>query len=76
MAQSVKSTTLDSSSGHDLMVCEFEPCNGLCADCTEPAWDSPSSSSLCSSPTGAHALALKINKYTFFLKEKVTRFYI
>ena len=32
MAQSVKHRILDFSSGHDLMVCEFEPCVGLCAD--------------------------------------------
>ena len=27
-------------SGHDLMVCEFEPPVGLCADSVEPAGDS------------------------------------
>ena len=36
---------LDFSSGHDLIVCEIEPHTGLCADSTEPAWDS-----LCLSP--------------------------
>ena len=40
VAQSVKRQTLDFSSGHDLMVCEFEPCIRLCADSMEPAWDS------------------------------------
>ena len=30
MAQSVKHLTLDSSSGHDLVVLEFKPHNGLC----------------------------------------------
>ena len=41
MAQSVECPTpLDFGSGYDLMVCEFEPCIGLCADIAEPAWDS------------------------------------
>ena len=44
MAQSVECPTLDLSSGHDLSVCEFEPCVGLYADTTEPAWDSVSPS--------------------------------
>ena len=26
----------DFGSGHDLVVCEFEPCIGLCADSSEP----------------------------------------
>ena len=39
MAQLVKCLTLDFSSGHDLMVHEFEPHIGLCADRAEPAWD-------------------------------------
>ena len=47
MAQSVKRPTLDSGAGHDLVVCEFEPRTGLCADSAEPAWDSLS---LCPSP--------------------------
>ena len=44
VAQLVKYPTLDLSSGHDLMVCEFEPRIGLCADSMEPAWDSLSPS--------------------------------
>ena len=40
MAQSVKQPTLGFISGHDLTVCEIEPCFGLCADGAEPAWDS------------------------------------
>ena len=32
MAQSVEPTTLGFGSGHDLMVCEIEPCIGLCTD--------------------------------------------
>ena len=38
------SVRLGFSSRHDLMVHEFEPCVGLCADSVEPAWDSLSSS--------------------------------
>ena len=37
VVQSVKRLTLDFGSGHDLSVCEFEPCIGLCADSAEPA---------------------------------------
>ena len=40
MAQSVKHLTLDLSSGHDLIVRGIEPHVGLCADSSEPAWDS------------------------------------
>ena len=61
MIQSVKLLTLDFGSGHDLMVCEIEPCIGLCTDSTEPTLGlslplppSPHSSSL--------SLFLKINK--------------
>ena len=42
MAQWVRHPILDLSSGHDLMVCEFEPHVGLCADSEEPTWDSAS----------------------------------
>ena len=47
---SVKRPTLDLGSGHDLTVRELEPHVGLCADSTEPAWDSVSPS-LYPSPT-------------------------
>ena len=40
VAQSVECLTLGFSSGHDLTVSEFEPHVGLCADRSEPAWDS------------------------------------
>ena len=33
----VKHLTLDFGSGHDLPVCGFEPCVGLCAHSVEPA---------------------------------------
>ena len=42
MAQSVKRLIGDFGSGHDLMVCEFEPHIRLCALMVEPAWDSVS----------------------------------
>ena len=65
MAQLVKHSTLDFSSGHDLTVHESELCIQLCTGRAEPAWDSFSLSlSLCPSP--AHALSLlslKINKH-------------
>ena len=33
-----KHLTLGLGSGHDVMVCEFEPRVGLCADSVETAW--------------------------------------
>ena len=56
MAQSVKHLALGFGLGHDLTVCEFEPCIRLFAGSAEPAWDSLSS--LSSHPP----LSLKINK--------------
>ena len=65
--QPVKHLTLDLGSDHDLMVHEFKPLIGLCADGTEPAWDSVSPS-LCPAPTCVHYLSLsqkkkKLKKY-------------
>ena len=60
VAQSVKHQTLDFGSGHDLMICEFEPLVGLHADGVEPAWGSLSL--LLSVPlphTQVHSLSLK-----------------
>ena len=37
VARSVKCPTLDFSLGHDIRVCEIEPCVRLCADSMEPA---------------------------------------
>ena len=62
MAQSVKCLALDFNSGHDLMVCVMEPCNGLCPDSTEPAWDFLSLL-LSAPPLLSLCLSLKINKY-------------
>ena len=66
VAQSAKHLTLDFGSGHDLTVREMEPRVGLCADSTEPAWESPSPSfSLplpCSHARSTHVLSL--NKHT------------
>ena len=42
VAQLVMGLTLGFGSGHDLMVLEFKPCIGLCADSVESAWDSQS----------------------------------
>ena len=58
--QSVKHLTLDFSSGHDLMVCEFKPRIGLFADSVETARDSLSPSPL--SLTLLHCLLLSQNK--------------
>ena len=59
MAQSVKRPTLDLGSGRDLMVCEFEPHIGLCADRVEPAWNSLSLLSLPLPHLGSLSLSLK-----------------
>ena len=63
MAQSVRHLTLDFGSYHDLMVREFEPRVGLCAD----SLDSPSSDSLSPSlsapPLLMLSLSFKINKH-------------
>ena len=61
MAQVVKCLTLNFSSGHDLQVCEFEPCVRLCADDTEPAWDSLSTSLSLPLPRFL-SVSFKINK--------------
>ena len=61
MAQAVRHLTLDLGSGHDLIVCGFEPRIGLCADGAEPAWDSVSLS-LSAPSTHSLSLPLKINK--------------
>ena len=64
VTQSVKCLTLDLGSGHNLMVCEFKPLVGLCADSMELAWDSLSPVFLSlSAPTPLYSLS-KINKYT------------
>ena len=61
-AQLVKHPTPQLGSGHDLMVCKFEPYVGLCTDGVEPAWDSLSPS-LCAPPQLTLSLSLpKINK--------------
>ena len=59
MEQSFERLTLGFSSGHDLMVHEFEPHTGLCADGTEPSWDSVSPS-LRPSPTCSLPLSLSL----------------
>ena len=51
VTQLVKHPTLCFGSGHDLPVCEFEPRIRLCADSTQPAWDSLSPSLLAPPPT-------------------------
>ena len=70
MAQLVKGLALDFSSGHDLTVCESEPCMLLCTDSVEPAWDS-CSPSLRHSPDHVLALSLKINKYILKNNKKI-----
>ena len=63
MAQLVEKPTLDFGSGHDLMVCGFEPYTGLCADSSEPGacFRFYVSLSLCPSPPCALSVS-EINK--------------
>ena len=62
MARWVRWLTLDFDSGRDLTVCGCEPRVGLCADGTEPAWDSTSSLLSASPPLKlALSLSLKVN---------------
>ena len=49
-------------SGHDLMVREFQPCVGLCADSSEPGACFGFCVFLFLCPSPAHALSLKMNK--------------
>ena len=65
VAQLVKCpTSAYEAEGHDLLVCEFEPCVGLCADSSEPepCFRLYVSLSLCFSST--HALST-MNKCFF-----------
>ena len=62
MAQSVKCLTLDFSSSHDLMVCEFKPHVGLYADSAEAAGDSVSPSLSDPPPFMLSLPVSKINK--------------
>ena len=54
------SVPLDFSSSHVSGFCELKPHIGLCASSTEPAWDSLCLP-LCSSPTHALSVSLKIS---------------
>ena len=58
---SVKHPTLGFGSGHDLMVCEFEPHVGLCADGASLLGIVSLPLSLCPSPTLALSVSIKIN---------------
>ena len=60
--QSFKQQTLGIGSGYDLLVRDFEPHTGLCADSTESAWDSVSLLSLLLPHSCLLAHSLNINK--------------
>ena len=63
MAQLVKHSSLDFSSGHHLMDREIESLVGLCADGAKLAWDSLSLPLSLSLPHAlVSSLSLKINK--------------
>ena len=61
VAPLVKHPTLDFGSGHDFTLHEIKPCTGLCANSSEPAWDSLSLS-LCPSPALVCVLSFSLNK--------------
>ena len=69
MVQSVKCLTLDLGSSHDLMVCEFKPHVGLCADSAEPASDSLSPS-LSAPPLLSLSLSLSLSKINKHLQKE------
>ena len=74
MALLLKPLTLDFSSGHDLMVGEFEPCMGLCTGNVEPAWESLSLSlSLCLPLSFLLSLSLSLKKVGQTLEEEMIR---
>ena len=75
VAQLVKHPTLVISSGHDLTVCEFEPCVGLCADSSEPARNSLSLFSL-SLPCLCSLSVSKINIYNIYVKSDMKIIYV
>ena len=62
MAQLVKCLILDFGSGHDLMVCEFNPELGSAMTAQSLLGILSPSLSLCPSPAGALSLCLKINE--------------
>ena len=77
MVQSLNHPTLNPGSGHDLMVCETEPCNGLCVDSLEPAWDffpPPLSLPLPHSLMCALSLSLSLSKLVNIKKEHCLNF--
>ena len=75
VVQLIKHLALGFSLSHDLTVCEFEPHIRLCADCTEPAWDSLTPS-LSAPPLPTLSLSLKINKLKSFFFEKIVIKYV
>ena len=56
-----KHPSLDFVLGHDLMVREMEPLIGLCADSTDPVWDSLSPS-LSAPPPLTHLCSLSFSQ--------------
>ena len=71
VTQVVKHPTLGFGSGHDLRICECEPCVRLCADSPEPAWDSLS---LLSLPLPClYPLSLSLSKQINKLKTKTKK---
>ena len=65
-AQSVKRLTLDFGSGHDLMVCKFEPHIRLYTDSMQSAWDSLSLSLSVSPLLMLSKINFKTNKILIF----------
>ena len=61
MAQSIKLLTLDFCSGHDLTVCEFEPCARIYANKVESAGDSLTPL-LCLTLPFSYSLSVSVSK--------------
>ena len=63
----------DFSSGHDLIIREFKPCVGLCADSSEPGACFRFCVSLCLCSSPAHTLSLLPSKIKINIKKKNLR---
>ena len=75
VVQSVMCWTLDFGSGHDLKVCEIEPCFGLHTVRVEPAWDSLSPF-LSLHPLLMLMCSLKINQQLQKIKNPLNPYWI
>ena len=65
--------SIDISSGHDLMVCGFEPCVGLCVDSSEPGACFKFCVSISLRPSPTHALSLFLSLSKINMKKLIKK---